>query len=216
MIYSTYVHCVRFNKTLSYLAFLPLLHLTATTGSNGFGWNKRKIYDCWTNMKLLRFWVNGHHRDTNTHKDGQRDELTDEETVGGREEVKPQKKRKLVLKREKRESRRAEMEGEMAKRNHAWFTFNLSKGHGLPCGARAWVRPLWAEQWVLIVLLVGVVGVVLGHGNWDGGGEELAPLPRILEAAERARFILIPYIYKQDRHKEKNCREIWTHRLKER
>lgn len=55
--------------------------------------------------------------------------------------------------------------GEMAKRNHAWFTFNLSKGHGLPCGAGARVRPLWAEQWVLIVLLVGVVGVVLGHGN---------------------------------------------------
>lgn len=102
----------------------------------------------------------------------------------------------------------------MAKRNHAWFTFNLSKGHGLPCGARARVRPLWAEQWVLIVLLVGVVGVVLGHGNWDGGGEELAPLPRILEAAQRARLLLIPYIYKQDRHKEKNCREIWTHGLK--
>lgn len=55
--------------------------------------------------------------------------------------------------------------GEMAKRNHAWFTFNLSKGHGLPRGARARVRPLWAEQWVLIVLLVGVVGVVLRHGN---------------------------------------------------
>lgn len=55
--------------------------------------------------------------------------------------------------------------GDMAKRNHAWFTFNLSKGHGLPCGARARVGPLWAEQWVLIVLLVGVVGVVLGHGN---------------------------------------------------
>lgn len=54
---------------------------------------------------------------------------------------------------------------EMAKRNHAWFTFNLSKGHGLPRGARARVRPLWAEQWVLIVLLVGVVGVVLRHGN---------------------------------------------------
>lgn len=53
----------------------------------------------------------------------------------------------------------------MAKRNHAWFTFNLSKGHGLPRGARARVRPLWAEQWVLIVLLVGVVGVVLRHGN---------------------------------------------------
>lgn len=103
----------------------------------------------------------------------------------------------------------------MANRNHAWFTFNLSKGHGLPCGARARVRPLWAEQWVLIVLLVGVVGLVLGHGNWDGGGEELAPLPGILEAAERTRLLLIPYIYKQDRHKEKNCREIWTQTKKE-
>lgn len=174
-------------------------------------------------MKLLRFWANKHHKDTQTHtktdektnwrterrKDGRRE--------GWREKVKSQKKkRKLVLKSERRERKRAEMEGEMAKRNHAWFTFNLSKGHGLPCGARARVRPLWAEQWVLIVLLVGVVGVVLGHGNWDGGGEELAPLPRILEAAERARLLLIPYIYKQDRHKEKNCREIWTQTERER
>lgn len=171
-------------------------------------------------MKLLRFWANKHHKDKQTHT------KTDEETNWRterrrdgrrkvwREEVKSQrKKRKLVLKRErKKESGDG---GEMAKRNHAWFTFNLSKGHGLPCGARARVRPLWAEQRVLIVLLVGVVGVVLGHGNWDGGGEELAPLPRILEATERARLLLIPYIYKQDRHKEKNCREIWTHRLKE-
>lgn len=37
-----------------------------------------------------------------------------------------------------------------------------------------------------------------------------------MEAAERPRLLLIPYIYKQDRHKEKNCREIWTHGLKER
>lgn len=76
--------------------------------------------------------------------------------------------RKSVLKRERREKEcERERNGgrEMSKRNHAWFTFNLSKGHGLPCGARARVRPLWAEQWVLIVLLVGVVGVVLGHGN---------------------------------------------------
>lgn len=69
------------------------------------------------------------------------------------------KERNRVRKRER------EMKGEMTNRNHAWFTFNLSKGHGLPCGASARVRPLWAEQWVLIVLLVGVVGVVLGHGN---------------------------------------------------
>lgn len=62
-----------------------------------------------------------------------------------------------------REKKSEEMR--MTKRNHAWFTFNLSKGHGVPCGASARVRPLWAEQWVLIVLLVGVVGVILGHGN---------------------------------------------------
>lgn len=37
-----------------------------------------------------------------------------------------------------------------------------------------------------------------------------------MEAAERPRLLLIPYIYKQDRHKEKNCREIWTQGLKER
>lgn len=37
-----------------------------------------------------------------------------------------------------------------------------------------------------------------------------------MEAAERPCLLLIPYIYKQDRHKEKNCREIWTHGLKER
>lgn len=184
-------------------------------------------------MKLLRLWANKHHKDTQTHTDGREDELTDEGTnwrtkrrkdgrrEGWREEVKSQKERILVLKSERRETeweREKERNGggEMAKRNHAWFTFNLSKGHGLPCGARARVGPLWAEQWVLIVLLVGVVGVVLGHGNWNGGGEELAPLPRILEAAERPRLLLIPYIYKQDRHKEKNCREIWTHGLKER
>lgn len=146
-------------------------------------------------------------RDTNlTQKQTKRqaDRRRDGRTNGGRYEgrkVKPHKKKK---------KRREEMRGEKAKRNHAWFTFNLSKGHGVPCGASARVRPLWAEQWVLIVLLVGVVGVVLGHGNRDGGGEELAPLPRILEAAERPRLLLIPYINKQDRHKEKNCREIWT------
>ena len=71
----------------------------------------------------------------------------------------------IGVKKRKERKKREEMEGEMAKRNHAWFTFNLSKGHSLPCGARARVRPLWAEQGVLIVLLVGVVGVVLGHGN---------------------------------------------------
>lgn len=146
-------------------------------------------------------------RQTKRRADGRRDGKTKGERNGGRESN--HKRRE--------ERKRKEMEGGgMAKRNHAWFTFNLSKGHGLPCGARARVRPLWAEQWVLIVLLFGVVGVVLGHGNWDGGGEELAPLTRILEAAERARLLLIPYIYKQDRHKEKNCREIWTRRLKER
>lgn len=37
-----------------------------------------------------------------------------------------------------------------------------------------------------------------------------------MEAAERPCLLLIPYIYKQDRHKEKNCREIWTQGLKER
>lgn len=70
-----------------------------------------------------------------------------------------------ITREERKERERRWREGGMAKRNHAWFTFNLSKGHGLPCGARARVRPLWAEQWVLIVLLFGVVGVVLGHGN---------------------------------------------------
>lgn len=81
--------------------------------------------------------MNKHHKNTQTHKHGQRDELTDEETEGGREEVKSHKKRKLVLKKERRERKRAEMEGDIAKRNHAWFTFNLSKGHSLPCGAIA-------------------------------------------------------------------------------
>ena len=36
-------------------------------------------------MKVLRFWADKHHKDTNTHKDGRRDELTDGET-GGRQE----------------------------------------------------------------------------------------------------------------------------------
>lgn len=108
--------------------------------------------------------------------------MTDEETGGRKEgwrkEVKSQKERRsVVVKRQegvmymgeegerKRERERWTGEGREEKRNHAWFTFNLSKGHGLPRGARARVRPLWAEQWVLIVLLVGVVGVVLRHGN---------------------------------------------------
>lgn len=169
------------------------------------------------------------HRRTRRRSDGRRNKLTDEETEGrkegGMEGGQITEGEDIGVKKWK-EGKETEWEGEkekerngggeMAKRNHAWFTFDLSKGHGLPCGAGARVRPLWAEQWVLIVLLVGVVGVVFRHGNWDGGGEELAPLPRILEAAERPRLLLIPYIYKQDRHKEKNCREIWTHGLRER
>lgn len=90
----------------------------------------------------------------------------------------------------------------MAERNHAWFTFDLSKRGGLPRGARARPRPLRAEQRVLIVLLVRVVGVILRHRHRDGGGEELAPLARILEASERPSLLLIPYIYKQTQGKE--------------
>lgn len=192
------------------------------------GWNQQKKCGYLTKHETARI-VNKRHKDAKTHPDGREDEVTDtvkltdrrdgrtggmtgggEITDQGGESV--LKKRETVRGKEKGE----EWGRETAKRNHAWFTFDLSKGHGLPCGARARVRPLWAEQGVLIVLLVRVVGVVLRHGNWDGGGEELAPLPRILEAAERPRLLLIPYIYKQDRHKEKNCREIWVHKLKER
>lgn len=36
-------------------------------------------------------------------------------------------------------------EERMAERNHARFTFDLSKRGGLPLGARARARPLWAE-----------------------------------------------------------------------
>lgn len=93
----------------------------------------------------------------NTKTKIRKDEQTDGETggsKGGRDEGKDG-----ITKEKKSEEMR------MTKRNHAWFTFNLSKGHGVPSGASARVRPLWAEQWVLIVLLVGVVGVILGHGN---------------------------------------------------
>lgn len=88
------------------------------------------------------------------------------------------------------------------------FTFDLSKGRGLPRGAHARASPLWAEQGVLIVLLVGVVGLVLGHGNRDGGGEELAPLTGVLEAPERPRLLLlVPYIYENETDtRKRNCR----------
>ena len=157
-------------------------------------------------------------RRTKRRTDGRRDGRTAGRRNGGRRSNHRRRRRRgnLCLKEKREKEREQRWRGGNGKRNHAWFTFNLSKGHSLPCGASARVRPLWAEQWVIIVLLVGVVGVVLGHGNWDGGGEELAPLPRILEAAERARLLLIPYIYKQDRHKEKNCREIWTQTERER
>ena len=198
------------------------------------GWNKQKKCGYWTKHETARIVsrqtsqrhqntprrtrrrVDGHSQ-TDGHRDGR--------TGGGRGDERRsnhRRRREIGVKAERNSERVKEGEewggggGETAKRNHAWFTFDLSKGHGLPCGARARVRPLWAEQGVLIVLLVRVVGVVLRHRNWDGGGEELAPLPRILEAAERPRLLLIPYIYKQDRHKEKNCREIWAHKLKER
>lgn len=104
--------------------------------------------------------MNGqHHKDIQTSQI-YRDERTDGETEGHKEGG--MKGRQIT---EEEERKKEGMRGEMAKRNHAWFTFNLSKGHGVPHGASARVRPLWAEQWVLIVLLVGVVGVVLGHGN---------------------------------------------------
>lgn len=195
------------------------------------GWNKEKKYGYLTKNETARIVsrrTSQRHQNTprrtrrrgdgHSQTDGQRDGRTG----GGRHDGRRsnhRRRRRIGVKEERNSEREREGEvwgGETAKRNHAWFTFDLSKGHGLPCGARARVRPLWAEQGVLIVLLVRVVGVVLRHGNWDGGGEELAPLPRILEAAERPRLLLIPYIYKQDRHKEKNCREIWAHKLKER
>lgn len=211
------------NKTLSRRHGFML----ATTSNGWMGEINEISMATEPNMELLGLWENKGHKDAKTHPDGREDEVTDtvkrtdKETEGREEEGMTgvgqitDEGGESVLKR--RETVRGRgMGGETAKRNHAWFTFDLSKGHGLPCGARARVRPLWAEQGVLIVLLVRVVGVVLRHGNWDGGGEELAPLPRILEAAERPRLLLIPYIYKQDRHKEKNCREIWAHKLKER
>lgn len=233
------VYYVRWIKTLSYFRDITGMHV-----NHWLQWlwvNEFKIMKVIWLLNLYEFaqLVSDQtpRRHTNTHRrtrrrsDGRRNKLTDEETEGRKEggmeggqitegEDIGVKKWKEGKETEWEGEREQEKErnggGEMAKRNHAWFTFDLSKGHGLPCGAGARVRPLWAEQWVLIVLLVGVVGVVLGHGNWDGGGEELAPLPRILEAAERPRLLLIPYIYKQDRHKEKNCREIWTHGLRER
>lgn len=186
----------------------------AATGSNDFKWSKSKKerWQTWNCSGFEQTNTTRTHKPTNRRTKRRTDGRRDGRTEWLRGKSNHRGRRKTF--RKNMERKRGDG-GEMAQRNHAWFTFNLSKGHSLPSGARARVRPLWAEQGVLIVLLVGVVGVVLGHGNWDGGGEELAPLPRILEAAERARLLLIPYIYKQDRHKEKNCREIWTHGLKE-
>lgn len=201
--------------------------MLATTGNGWMGGINKTSMPTQPNMNLLSV-SRQTSQDTKTHRrtrrrgDGHKVKLTDEETEGREEGGMTgitEERGEIGVKEERKSERERtgeEWGGETAKRNHAWFTFDLSKGHSLPCGARARVRPLWAEQGVLIVLLVRVVGVVLRHGNWDGGGEELAPLPRILEAAERPRLLLVPYIYKQDRHKEKNCREIWRHELKER
>lgn len=82
----------------------------------------------------------------------------------------------------------------------------------LHCGTGTCTRasPLRAEQRVFIVLLIRIVGLIIGHRHWNGGGQLSTPLPAgsrpaAWAAVHRPHLILRPFIYEQT-HTDKNCR----------
>lgn len=69
--------------------------------------------------------------------------------------------------------------GRGTKRDHARFTFIMAQQDlcALHCGTGTCTRasPLRAEQRVVIVLLIRMVGLIIGHRHRNGGGQALTP-----------------------------------------